>query len=521
MINKTFALVRRALQADTRDFRPHLFRCALAFTVLFTLATIQMNSFSRTAPGKDLFTWVLYINYWFITAAGATFFATAITEEKEERTLGLMKMAGVGGAAILAGKWIPRLIGALLLILIQIPFTVLAITLGGVMWSQIGAAYIALLAHLFLVGNIGLLASVLRPTMSSASGLCVLILFLFHLLPMFARSALQAMITPTGVTTQLLLSMIYLCDTADQMCAMWQFPEIMGTGFNSLLLSFQVISNLIAGGILLLLSWLFFDICTRNDIEPGEATWLNKSRHLVSFGNARRSWDAALIWKDFHYLVGGLFVLLIKCIAYAVAVFVMVMFVEDWNWRHIDFDDVGAVCFGLGLFMLIVKLAVIVTRVYREEMTQNTWSLLSMLPTSLAAIAYAKLLGGLIGLLPVLGCLLVSFLMVPDDWMDVIEDILTEADAFLIVSYFTLQAILGLHLGAYLSVIARWAVWPLSKFLATFTIVMWNVMVISCLNGMGGRSEEGIFFILCCISGVVILVLHYILSQRLVAMSSE
>ena len=37
--------------------------------------------------------------------------ANAITEEKEEQTLGLLKMAGIGPLAMLTGKWLPRMIG--------------------------------------------------------------------------------------------------------------------------------------------------------------------------------------------------------------------------------------------------------------------------------------------------------------------------------------------------------------------------------------------------------------------------
>ena len=81
------------------------------------------------------------------------FFATAITEEKEEGTLGLLKMAGISRVSILLGKSTSRLITAILLFLVQLPFTLLAITLGGVTLGQIFAAYWALLAYMLLVAH--------------------------------------------------------------------------------------------------------------------------------------------------------------------------------------------------------------------------------------------------------------------------------------------------------------------------------------------------------------------------------
>lgn len=95
-MNIFLALGRRALQAETRMLRGHLARCLLGGFVLWTLITTRWDLFSRGAPGLDLFRSVSDDNYFFITILGTAFFATSITEEKEERTLGLLKMASVG-----------------------------------------------------------------------------------------------------------------------------------------------------------------------------------------------------------------------------------------------------------------------------------------------------------------------------------------------------------------------------------------------------------------------------------------
>ena len=55
---------------------------------------------------------------------------SAEAEEKEEQTLGLLRMTGLNALSILLGKSTSRLLGALLLLLAQFPFTIFAITLA-------------------------------------------------------------------------------------------------------------------------------------------------------------------------------------------------------------------------------------------------------------------------------------------------------------------------------------------------------------------------------------------------------
>ncbi|MEQ9070619.1 MAG: ABC transporter permease, partial [Gimesia chilikensis] len=142
MFQGTFALFHRALAVDFRLMRTHLFRFLFAILILFCLFSAQMSSSMMGAAGLALFGQIVYLNFVFILIAGISFFATAITEEKEEETIGLLLMAGVNPVSLLLGKMLPRLIAALLLLSIQFPFTLLAITLGGVMFSQVLAAYI-------------------------------------------------------------------------------------------------------------------------------------------------------------------------------------------------------------------------------------------------------------------------------------------------------------------------------------------------------------------------------------------
>ena len=73
------------------------------------------------------------------------------------------------------GKSTSRLLGAILLLLVQLPFTLLAITLGGVTLNQVIAAYFSLMAYMVLLANVGLLCSVIKRRGGSSSSVTLLV----------------------------------------------------------------------------------------------------------------------------------------------------------------------------------------------------------------------------------------------------------------------------------------------------------------------------------------------------------
>ena len=132
-LGPTLALFSRSVREENRSRSPYIARFTLIVIVFFFLySAYSWYSMSRGAPGLEFFRTLTVINSIFITLAGIAFFSTAITEEKEEGTLGLLRMTKLSPVAILLGKSTSRLFGACLLILAQLPFTLLAVSLGGV-----------------------------------------------------------------------------------------------------------------------------------------------------------------------------------------------------------------------------------------------------------------------------------------------------------------------------------------------------------------------------------------------------
>ena len=163
MLRGTMALLTRGLRFDCRRWQMHALRFLLVAIFLFILLISWVENVVSVgaSPGLNFFSYITFTNFVFITLGGMSFFTSAITEEKEEQTLGLLKMAGVNPLGILLGKLGPRLANALLLLAIQFPFVQLAVTLGGVHHRQIQAAYITLAGYIMLMAGLGILASVI------------------------------------------------------------------------------------------------------------------------------------------------------------------------------------------------------------------------------------------------------------------------------------------------------------------------------------------------------------------------
>lgn len=514
-MNKFLALVRRALQTETRLVRSYLARFGLGAFVLWSLFAAQQDMFYRDAPGLVLFRNLSTANFFFVTVLGTAFFATAITEEKEERTLSLLKMADVGATALILGKWAPRLIGAAMLVAIQIPFTALAITLGGVLWNQVGATFLALFAHLFLVGNIGLFCSVVMSSTTGACGVACAILVSMHLLPVLLRLVFQ----PTG-GFGLSQMMLHVADWWQGLLWEYRLNEILSTGFNDSWVSSQVVCHLVGGGLFMLASWLLFEVCTRNEPEPGALTVFDRMRKSLARSSGNRVWAAPLTWKEFQFLGGGSHFLLAKFAIYFGGILALACLNRN---PYVDFRELlGWFLFGWSLFFIFVEFAIMTARLYRKELSEQTWSTLMLIPRSPAEIIYTKLLGGMSVLLPLLACIAFSFFIIPDEYADAVYDILRDLDDMIILAYFVLQYFLGAHLSVLLSVTQKWAHWPVAVFLAGLVIFMANAMVFSCLIFSGGPGDEEVFFFLgCLVTCMIIAPIHLSIGHRLVALAGE
>ncbi len=514
-MNKFLALVRRALQSDARLMRGYIARSALASFILMTMISFHRDWSIRGAPGLDLFRSVSIYNYFFITVLGTAFFATSITEEKEERTISLLKMAGVGATPLILGKWTPRMIGAFLLLCVQIPFTVLAVTLGGILIEQVIAVYLALFAHLFLIGNIGLFCSVLMSTTTGACGLASVILVLYHFLPRTLNLALGSL-QGNPIVDAILLASTKL----GEMNAFRVMGNLIFGVPRTSWMNAQILSNLGVGAILMGVTWSMFGICTQNEKEPGSLNYFDRLRKRRQSKGRGRVWNSAIVWKDYQLLGGGFVFLFLKTLLYLTFMIGMAILTYS-GWNSI-YEQIGYSLFGWSMCLIFLELGIMATRLYRQELSNKTWSILMLIPRRESEIIYSKLIGGLTALLPLLFCFVLGIGFLGEEFFVLLDNLLREFEAVLALSYFMLQAILAIHCSVYLAVTQKWAIWPIALFSSGFVVFIVNMMIISCLAFGTGPSEIGaLAFIGCFVSMILLIPLHLQIGKRLIERAGE
>ncbi len=507
MLQRTIALVQRSLRVDSRDIRPHLFRMALHGIFIATLIMMQMDNGWRSAPGRSLLGWLVTYDYLFITFAAATFFATAISEEREQQTLGLLQMAGVGPLALLLGKWFPRLWSGILLLLVQLPFTLLCVTLGGVMWNQVMALFACLLAHLLLVSSIALVCSVWSRTSSAACGWATFTIVALHLGIWIGSSILNAP-TPPVPTAWL-----------DHFLGANRLFRIMEIAFDEPILSYQVWSNLLASLLLSGIAWLTFaQVQEQQEHGVSPVARVDLGAGLLLARVQRRVWQRSpLVWQGYFQVAGGPMYLVGRLGVYFLIAMVFLAWVGSWGTR-IDSEELAVILIMWGIFALIWEGAYVAAQLFRGEIAGQTWSTLCLLPKSLPEIAYPRLLGSLAALLPAIGCIGFGLLLVLEDAVDVLD----EDEFWMVLFYFSAQVVLGWHLTTIFSITIDWSAWPISIFLATVVVVLGNVCLLACIESSSSRSgEEVLAWMVGMATWGVSGAVHVLIGTRLTARLGE
>lgn len=484
MNSPLLALFARALREDVRSKSVYWARGGLVGMVLLTLVMTQSSMGWGGAPGLVFFESVIYANLLFITLAGLSYFASAITEEKEEMTLGLLRMTNLNPLAILLGKSASRQFGALLLLASQLPFVLMAVSLGGVARGQIFAAYTTLAAYALFLGNLGLFFSVvLHRTTKAAMATGVVILGFF-----FGAYLVQGPILHGLKYYGFRLSaepgerLAWVLNHWLAASPLERLQDILRTGFMDGPVGFQVLSNLALALGFFLLAWALFDFFCSDLPDPAPArSWFTRGRggrwRLFTPG---RPWRHALIWKDFYFMGGGRLAMLVKFLLYGALLGFIYYSMSRSRWSdYISLHE----AFGYTTFWLMagfcgLELAWIAGLVFRQERRWKTWSSLAVLPWSLRRIAYHKVLGCALSLLPALLYMaLGAVLVLPDVVEEISRPYFRFSFEMLSALVFAgLEAVFFYHVIASLSLRLKWGALPLSFALvyigSTFAVGM-------------------------------------------------
>ncbi len=490
----TLALLTRSLRDDALRLRAHLARFFLLFPCLFCLNLASNFDQVFGAPGRYFFYPMAFLNFALISLAGIGYFSSAITEEKEEMTLGLLRMAGVGPLSLLLGKGAMRLITAALILSVQFPFTFLAVTLGGITQNQVIAAYLTLMSYMLLVSSIALFFSVAcRRTGRAAFNTTVLIALL--LFGPTLLSGIWLLLSGTMAPNSYLHGwaptvLTWLSDAS----AFNRLTVVLSSGFMGSPLSLQVIVHTVAAVLIFGVAWLTFDYFTREQVTAGPkrsftiANVFSKRRRRIGMS---RTWRHAIAWKDFYFLAGGRWMSVVKFLTYLAVCGGLLGISKALNPHStLRLEEVAGLLVMVSFVGFCLEASLLAARLYREETRWNTLSTLMMLPITVPQIAYQKLGGCLLGLLPATAAFGLGILCRPQIGGELAKDIITEPWQWVWI----VHLILFWHVVAFVSLKVKWGALPLTIgiFLVGYFMVSIGTSIFFAMTiGIGGPSGAG------------------------------
>ena len=450
------AFLTRSIRQESRQFSHHLMRGALAsvilILILMQLATVSLFG----AAGHRLASLIMTTSYWFLTLVGTLYFSVAITEEKEEETLPLLRMTGVTSFSLVAGKSLPRLAVAVLFILVGAPFLVLSITMGGLIIEQLLACLAGLMCYAFLLCQLGVLASTMASTGRSAFARTAVLWFLLelgHLLLMLAES---------GVSRQKMTWLADALNTASawlrERSAVMSLDDYLVAGRGDSWWSPQMTFHLCAGCACCLFSCLLFNPYNDRVTAMGAAADRGLLAPMV-FRRGRKSARArepVLAWKSWHFIVGGWRWLLFRLVAMPVGAILLVGSIGlIWN-EPVTVESVCSTLMVISGVLFFIELARSTGRVLNDEGFQQTMSSLWMLPRSAGRLLWPLVAGALPAAVPAACCFGLAWILYfqsrsyyPVQVSDLLE-FLAEPWTWVVVSWVITTVHLGLLLSTWL-----------------------------------------------------------------------
>ena len=485
MFRGIFAMFFRALRVDSRSVWVHVSWLVLLLVIYIALWTTQLQSMFLGAPGREFFLTVIYLNAIFMTLLGISYFSSAISEERELDTLGLMLMAGISPIGILMGKSTARLFQIFLLLALQYPFTLLAITLGGLMPDQIYAAYAALFAYLMLLANVGLLFSVLSRRNRDSASLTTLWIIAYLFVPLFAWGGYEFLQSPNvdwaqspflvAASPTLKPVLLWLSQTS----IFGQLYIVTQTG-SQFEWTPQLISNSLGGIVCFLLSWWIFPYISHDPAtETTSRAVLSRKSGRTRWLGTGRVWGVALAWKDFHFVSGGWFGILSRCGLYIGLYWLTCFVLCPWNSESVWHANWRDVAWGYQIFILplfTIDCMMCASRVFNDETRDQTLSTLLMLPHSVPDLVYSKIGGCLTGLIPGMIAIVTAFFLLTDSTITWRELYMVPRNLWFAV-FTVAHLVLAIHLTALFSLYLRWGALAMAIALTIGTWIFLTVCI--------------------------------------------
>ena len=493
MFAQTRAFLTRSIRQESRLLTHHAVRGALVLLTLMLFFVQVIEAPRRGATGLFLVSSIANCCYFCLTLLGIMYFSLAITEEKEEETLPLLRMTGVRNFTLLIGKSMPRLAIVILLILVSSPFLLLSITLGGVVPEQIIALVVGMMCYAFCLSQLGLFCS----TICRSSQRAVSLTFVLWILLEFGGWLFSLFAFGCRQWGFLLLQYCFnQVSTFLWQRSMWvASSEVLmyerGENIWHIQMTFHIGVALFFFG----LSWVLFEPMNQASLAQGAAASENFTRGLVTRTHGLRSlrcWNMALIWKSWQFLVGGWWWIAVWTIAMPLTSIGLVLGISVLIGQRTEAVFYGITLMVVGCASFFLLLARLFGNVLNREVYQQTLVSLCMLPMRRGKILSELYLGLVPGLLAPLFCFGLGFV-----WMGAFEPQFIESFFSDVVVKPWTWALLGwlvltVHIGTLLSVYLRHGSMLIAIAVCYFAIPFIGSILVMGVLGMvlGGPGAE-------------------------------
>lgn len=377
-----FALFALHLNRDARSWKFHF---AIAASILFLCfqAMTSANSFGSwsqiNSPGLEILKAWGNVVLLFTFFGGVGYFVRVLAVEKDLGTLALLKLTGIGPLGILAGLFGSRLVQALVIFTLQLPFVLWSITLGGVTPHQVLAMYLTLLSTLFLVGNIALFASVVCGNSGGASGFSYFLLvspvFVYSGCQILASAIQSGSLQFSGASSvaAFALNAVSLLEAVSPYRRM---QAVLVTGYDDSLINIQVTACCAIGCLLFGLSLLSFE---RGTTQTEPAIHARGQKWLVEISSRRkrrsqRCWDNPYLWREFQLRMHGFRGLLVSFCTCS-AIYLFVLFCLPFLLIRSGYADYDAMQFRDSIVNVLQVITVVVTCVLPPAAVASTLTL--------------------------------------------------------------------------------------------------------------------------------------------------
>jgi hypothetical protein len=168
-----------------------------------------------------------------------------------------------------------------------------------------------------------------------------------------------------------------------------------------------VIFHLLLGLAGFLLAWLIFEWRCSDESAYGENPSVGRLKRRFAFLRPKRTWKAALVWKDFHFHFGGKTMLLLRFGLYPVFLALSIWSATSRSWLH----DLEEAAWRVGQIAFYLEVTLLTLRSWAPERWGRNLSSLVVTPRALRQMHFQKLAAAVLALTPSLAVLTLAFVL--------------------------------------------------------------------------------------------------------------